>query len=161
MPDQYPLINGAMVSWAELGVSLGIYGGPSFRTSDFAALDWDESLTPAKVKGQGPRMIGRTVGEHDANGSMSMYLDAFTQFQKALSAAALSKGFSGIGLVVFDVFGSYSPLDGPNPAAVHSVKLVGCRLQQRGSKNEPSAEAIVIECPLSVVRIEVDGIPLV
>lgn len=161
MADQYPLIAGAMTSWAELRLSLGIYGGPSFKTIDFAAFDWDESLTPAKVKGIGPRMIGRTVGEHDANASMSMYLDSFTQFQKALAAAAASKGFSGIALVVFDVFAAWSPLDGPNPSAVHKVKAVGARIQSRGIKSAPGPDATIVEIPLNIVRVEVDGIALV
>jgi hypothetical protein len=150
----YPTINGQYVSWAEMGISLEVYGGESYKTRDFAALDFDDSLTSEKVKGTGPEPIGRTVGEYEANGSMTMYYASARQFEAALASINPK-----IGLVPFDIVVSWSPLSGDGE--VNTVKLVSCRLQGRQVSSAPGPAATQQVMALSVMRVEKDGICLV
>jgi hypothetical protein len=143
-----PLIAGQMVSWAEISASISIYGGEEFQTADYAAIDWDDSLTPEKIRGTGGRIIGRTVGEYDANASVTMYYAKAMAFQRALAQIQPNK----IGLVVFDLNVSWSPLDGNGE--VFSCQLVGCRLAGRTVGNATGAAATTVEMPLSIIRID-------
>jgi hypothetical protein len=144
----FPSVAGQIVSWAEIGISLNIFGGQSFVTSDFSAVNWDESLEPGKVRGTGGRIIGRTVGEYDANGSMSMYYDKAKEFDRALAALKPNQ----IGLVPFDVAVSWEPLSGDG--TVHTCTLVGCRIAGRSVSNANGTDPTVVEYTLSVIRID-------
>lgn len=152
--NEFPLIQGQMVSWAEIGVKLEIYDGPSFQTTDFAAIDWDDALEPGKVRGTGPHIIGRTTGEYDANGSMTMYYEKSVAFQNELAQINPK-----IGLVQFDLMVQWSPLAGEGET--FTVKLVGCRLAGRQVSSAPGTDATQKVMPLSVVRVEENGITLV
>lgn len=147
---QYPKIGGKIPSWANLHVSLSPYGGPTFQTEAFAAIDWDEKLDPEKVPGTGPMHIGRTDGVYDANASMTMYLDSHMQFLSALQdIAGPDNGYGG---VEFDLQASYEPLNGSG--GIWTVRLIGARIAGGSGKNAPGASATAIDTPLSIDRVE-------
>jgi hypothetical protein len=148
--NDFPIVQGQMVSWAEIECSLAIYGGPEFKTADYNAVDWDDALEPGKVRGTGPTIRGRTTGEYDANASMAMYFDKGDEFEAALEAINPK-----VGLVVFDFMLQYSPLAGEGK--VHTVKLMGCRIAGRQSSNAPGVDATVVTYPLSVVKVFKNG----
>lgn len=152
--NEYPLVVGQKCSFAEMSISLGIYGGPTFKTADFSAFDWDDSLTPEKIKGTSPYVIGRTVGEYDANASMTMYYAKSVEFQ-----AELAKIDERIGLVEFDVMLQWAPLRGDG--TVYTVKIVSARLMGRSVSSAAGPEATAKEMALSVIRIEENGVSLV
>ncbi len=154
MEQDFPLIHGQYTSWAELKIALEIFGGDSFATKDFAALDWDDALTPGIVRGTGPSIIGRTVGEYEANASMTMHYAKSVEFQEKL--ALINRK---IGLVTFDIVASWSPLDGQG--RVFTVKLVGCRIAGRSVASAPGPDNTQKTMPLSILRVEENGISLV
>jgi hypothetical protein len=153
---EFPFIQGQAVSYAEIEIALAISGGVRFRTKDFAAIDWDDALEPGKVRGTGPEIISRTTGEYDANGSMTMYYAKSVEFQRALKAR---KPQVGIGLVVFDIVINWSPLDGEGE--VFTAKLIGCRLAGRQVQSATGPDPTQKVMPLSVTRIEENGICLI
>lgn len=157
--QEFPLIDGQIVSWAEIGLSLEVMGGVSFQTKDFSAVSFSDKLDPGKVRGVGPRIIGRTVGEYDCDASLSMYFASFIYFQRALGALADSLYNGRVGLVPFDVPISWEPLGAVGE--VFGAKLVGCRIAGRDFKASPSPDASVVEVPLSITRLEIDGRSLV
>jgi hypothetical protein len=142
-------IQGAYVSWANIGISLETYGGPSFRTSDFAAIDWDHGLEPSDVPGTGPMTVGRTIGMYKKSASMTMYMAKAYDFQKALQAIKPGVGFM---LIPFDLMAQWEPLDGDG--AIFSVRLIACRIMSEASKNAPGGDANTLEMPLSISHIE-------
>lgn len=157
--DLFPLIDGQYVSWAEMGFSLEVYGGPSFQTKDFASADFSDKLEPGKVRGTGPLIVGRTFGQYDADASISMYLSSYINFQRALKAIAAIAYQGRIGAVPFDVPISWEPLGGVGE--VFSAKLVAARIAGRAIKAAAgSVDAIVMEIPLSIVRLEIDDTAL-
>jgi len=154
----FPTIQGQHFSWANVRPSADIFDGDTFQTADWSAVDWDDSLTPGKVKGVGAIIIGRTFGEHDANASMTMYVQKAVEFQRRLLAAAALKGHQAIGSVPFDLFVALEPRDGEGE--VIRLKLVAARIMTRTFKSAPGPDALTIEMPLSIVRVELDGMSL-
>jgi hypothetical protein len=144
--SDFPSIQGQYVSWAEVQPALQVVGGATTQTRDFKAIEWDDSLVPGKVRGTGPFIIGRTVGEYDANASISMYYSKAIIFMETLAMVK-----SQIGLVPFDLPVSWSPLDGIGD--VYSIRMVGCKLTKREVKIGPGSDAMAITMPLSVIRI--------
>lgn len=149
MSYEYPAINGTYHSWADIRISLEVYGGPSFGGGDITAIDFDDSLDPTKVFGTGPFHRGMTVGQYDANASMTMLLTKGTEFQSALKAAGNGRG---VFLVPFDITVQWSPPD-EDAALIQTVKVLGCRLKGRGYKNAPGGDGTVIEMPLAINMI--------
>lgn len=150
---QYPKIDGEYVSWAEIGISLETYGGKSFRTADFSALDWDHKLEPGRVEGTGPMHVGRTFGKYEANASMSMWIDSALAFQEALQDIDGKR----YGTVKFDIMCSYEPLSAEGFAGsgrIITLKLVAARIAGEASKNAPGPDGTGIDMPLSIDRIE-------
>lgn len=152
--EEYPQVNGQMVGWAEIAVSIEIADGEKIQTRDIAAIDWSDKLEGAKVPGTGPSPVGRTTGAYDASGSMTMYRASYRRFMDALAQIN-----SRVGLAVFDVIVSWSPLDedGGTAEDTYTTKLIGCRVQERQSSNAPGGDASQIVMPLSVLRVEEDG----
>lgn len=146
-----PKIQGTIASWANLSISLAPYGGQSFSTDAFAALDWDDKREPERVMGAGGNMLGGTDGEYQANGSMSMYLAQGVAFQEALQQIA-GDG-QRFGLISFDINCSWVPKRDPNQNII-TAKLVGCRIAGRANKNATGSAATVLEMPLFVAEVQ-------
>lgn len=144
--QDFPLINGQIVSWAELGLSLDVLGSGSIKTKDFAAIDFSDALDGALVPGAGPSPIGDTVGSYSAEGSITLYLGALASFQEILAAKNVK-----IGLVHFDIPVKWEPLDGEG--TVYVARLVGCRVKGREWTNAPGPDATAVTIPLLVNKV--------
>lgn len=162
--EEYPLIDGEYVSWANVDCSLEVYDGPSFQTRDYSKIDWSDKLEPGAVRGTGPKKRGRTVGEYDADATIEMYIDAARKFLKSLNQIKPGQA----GLVVFDVNLQYAPL-GTSPIdqlfggddGIITVQLVGCRIKNRSGSNANGTEGTTLSFPLDVMQVLVDGVALV
>ena len=151
--EDFPLLNGQYLSWAEIQPVISIFGGLDVKTKDFKEIDHSDTLAPGVARGVGPGKRGRTVGIYDADASMTMYKASAANFQAQLLKVAQANGHSRIALVVFDLIMNWSPLDGVGQ--VYTTKILGARIKERSGKNSAdSADASVIEIPLDVLRIE-------
>lgn len=151
--EDYPLLQGQYLSWAEIRPVMSIFGGLDVKTKDFQAFDFNDSLSPTKVRGVGPGFRGRTVGLYDADASMTMYRAAGIDLQTQLYKQAQKNGHSRIALVVFNLVLDWSPLDGNGQ--VYTTNIVACRIKERSSKNaSSSADASTIEFPLDILGLE-------
>jgi hypothetical protein len=140
-------INGRYVSWASIKISLN-----SVDYSDIVALDYSDKLEPGAVRGTGPRKRGRTTGEYDCEGKITMHLDEARTFMRALANVNPS-----IGLVEFPVIAYWSEEDGQEP---HEVICEGCRIKSRESSNVPGSDAAAINFALDMMNVTVDGVSL-
>jgi hypothetical protein len=155
MPQDYPLIQGQMVSWAEIGIALEIAGGESFKTSDFTELSWKHAMEGAENQyGTGPMPVGDVVGRYKPEASMTMYMAKAIEFRRKL--ALVNKKLT---VVRFTIPIAWSPLDGNGE--VFRVELKGCRLISEEIDNAPGGGAATLAMPLLVGRIELDGKSLV
>lgn len=161
--EEWPMMQGEYVSWANISLALDIHEADIFRTKDFSKIDWKDSLEPGEVYGTGPIMQGRTVGQYKAEGSIEMRATSARRFMQALA-----KRKRAIGLVEFDLVGKYSPLtsgsvvDKAMQAANRvDVILKSCRLKERSSSDAIGTEATNIMFPLHVMQVIVNKTVLV
>lgn len=151
--EDFPLLQGQFLSWAEIQPVMSIFGGLDVKTKDFAEIDFSDSLSPSKVRGVGPGFRGRTVGTYDADGSITMYKASAVGFMGQLLKVAQAAGHARIGVVAFDLVLNWSPLDGIGQ--VYTTKILGARIKERSSKNSAtSADATTIEIPLDILGVE-------
>lgn len=133
----YPTLNGIEPSWADIGVSMIVRGGPLavatgplFTMADIAGLKWSRKLEVGKKRGaSGGRIMARTTGQVDYDATAQFYRSGVDQLLTNLIIAATAQGFVRgnqvqIGLVSFDLLVQHTP---PGSIVIYTTKLKGCR----------------------------------
>lgn len=147
-------IQGSFLSFAEISIHAEPDIGQSIHTRDYKSIEWDDSLVPEKVRGAGPYALGRTIGQHDANASVTMYQAKALLLIQRLGAGRpdITNGLAAM-IATFNMPIFWTPIDDPDNR-IYQVALVGCRLTKRAMKNAQGPAANEIELPLSVMRID-------
>jgi hypothetical protein len=149
----FPDLNGVAPSWADVAISLPIYRGQTVKTSDIAELKWSDKVDVGTTRGtNGGRKSKRTTGQYDCEASITFYKDGWRVFRLALAAKNKRLSLAG-----FDVMVQHTP---PGSSAIHTVKIVGCRVVGRTASMAEGSDADKIEVPLNCMRIEEDGVCL-
>lgn len=154
--NEFPIINGNATSWADLDLIFSAYDGPQFRTSDFTALAFKETLDPGEQRGAGPAVRGSSVGQYSVDGpSFTMAYQAHLRFMRVLVQVARSKGIP-LGAVNFEIAGAFK-----TPGQdLSTFELIGCRVIERGLDTKPGPDVIEIETPLWCPLARIDGVSL-
>lgn len=138
-----PVINGHRYSWSSIEIDLGDLGGIQTGVS---AISYQQSLEPSKLRGAGsPQPSGRTRGEYDAEGSVSLYKEDADNLIALLGNGFMEK--------VFDITVSYA--DTGNP--VRTDKLFGCRIQTDEQDFSPGGDALEVTFSLNVMKLQRNG----
>lgn len=149
--QEFPTINGVEPSWADVKISIPLYSGPTVETNDIAGLKVSDKVTVGVKKGtSGGRILARTVGDLESDGSIIFYLGGWRKFMRTLATLAPDKRIS---LVGFDVMTMFSP---PGETDIYKFKIVGGRVIGRTLDLAEGSDAQKIEIPLSIVRFEED-----
>ena len=155
--QEYPTLNGVEPSWADLdGPSFIIYGGPTIKTPDLKAINWEESLEVGTVRGVGGAKRKRTSGQADSGGGITFLQSGWKAVRDALMAVAIARGLSGYGKVPFDVVYQYTP-PGDDDSPIHKLKIVAARIVKASAKAAEGPDAQEVEAELNVMRVEQDG----
>ena len=147
--SEFPQIQGEYCSWAEITPSVVIRNGPVIQTRDFSSIVWKDSLVPGKIRGTGPYILGRTIGEYDANAAITMYYDQGIHLQACLRDSVPS---GLLGVATFNLPVSWTPFSGDG--RVHTCVIVGAKIQERDCQNQPGPDGTKIVMPLNVIRID-------
>lgn len=158
---EYPVVNGADTSWADLSLIFTLYAtqgsqGASFRTPDFSALKAKETVDPGEKRGQGSIARGRTVGTYKAEASVSFFLAAFLAFKVKINTIAKQLGVPPT-LVTFDISGYFKTPGQPK----QSIQVVAASIVENGVDLSPSNDAIAVEVPLWTPRVRFNGSSLI
>lgn len=147
MASEYPTLNEVAPSWADIRITLPIYGGVSIETTDIAAIKWSDKVTPGVVRGtSGGQKKARTVGEYEPEASITFYRQGWELFRTALIEKNLK-----LTLVGFDILIQHTP---PGSTEIFRVKIAGCRVVGRTADMAEGSDADKVEIPLDVMRIE-------
>ena len=153
MAGEYPTLNEVEPSWADVRVSLPVYGAQTIITPDIAALKWSDKVEVGTVRGtNGGRKTKRTTGQYDCDASVTFYRSGWRLFRAALAARD-----SRISLVGFDIIVQHTP---PGSTDIFMVKIVGCRITGRSHDMAEGADAEKVELPINAMLIEEDGVTL-
>lgn len=88
MPSPKPVINGLVYDHSS--IEININGARYLVVSE---ITYKHSLKPGKQRGAAAKVLGRTRGEYDAEGSIKMSKDDGVQLMKALGAGYMTKPF--------------------------------------------------------------------
>lgn len=143
-------VNDFECSWADLGATIDIADGESVEDLDFSAIKFDDSVNVGVRRRRGKK-VKSTVGEEDANGSVTLSLASKTAFfRKLMAVAPVRDGQKKISLVTFSLLVQYTPLGSEE---IFTTRLDGCRVIGRTSDNAEGPDPTNVELPLYVGQV--------
>ena len=152
--SEYPLINSAYVTYADVSCSVEVHEGESIQTRDFSAIDYSDAVEIVAVQGTGSVKLGDAIGVYSSEASVTMYRGAFLRLQEALEA----KSPGALARATFDLVVSYAD---PATGSTVTDSLLGCRIKGREKGLAAGSEAIAVTVPLSVSLVLINGKRLV
>lgn len=111
------------------------------------SISYSHRLEPTKVRGTRARPLGRTLGEYDAEGSITLYKRDADILRKELGLGYMEKEFM---LTV-----SYAHLDAGTPMEIDVLK--GCRIMSEEDSHSQGTDALRTTFELSVMGIVKNG----
>lgn len=113
------------------------------------SLNYEDELTPGKVRGTAKRVQGRTSGIYNATASLEMYKDEAQALRAALGP--------GYGEAAFNIIINYS-----SPGiTLQTVELIGCRITKDTTDHSEDENGLADQFELDVMEVRRDGLSLV
>ncbi len=146
MATQYPLVNGTKFSWASVEIDLN---GTIF--TGCTELAYKQTREIGDVYGTGAENLARTLGQLNAEGSLTMYRRDFQDFINLLT----NNGQTGYLDTEFDVTVSYSS---PNGDGILTDRCISCVILEPDISGSQGTDPLSVTCSLDILRVELDGI---
>jgi hypothetical protein len=166
---QLGALSGSLGGSASLGgaaVGLGAAGSVgNLVTYGIKSIEYSHKVTRSKVRGTHPQAIGRTPGEYEASGSITLYKRYADEFLKTLT----KNGSLGIFDAPFDLTVSYSVMrDAPANAAnfvgvpgvspqVVTDKILGCYLSEDNESHSQGTNPLEVRFGLDIMLLVKNG----
>lgn len=146
IPISYPLVNGHRYSFVsiEFGANGAIMRGVS-------SIDYGDELTPGKMRGTGPNVIGRTRGEYDGDGEVEMYRLEWENLKSTLGVAGV-----GFGETAWPITVTYGETGQP----VVTDTLEGCRITKVRTGGQEGSDPTKVKLTIDLLRILHNGVPI-
>lgn len=138
-----PLINGFRFEWSS--VELAVDGSQKYV--GVKGLDYTSSLKGNKVYGTSALPIGRTRGQYDATGKLSLYKEESGDF---IAYLATKNPSTGIFEAVFDITVNYSE---KIAGQVQTDKLIGCRITSRNDSHAQGGDGLSVDYELDIMSV--------
>lgn len=139
------LINGKVYDFS----SIEAVAGPQTFTN-LQEVSYSDSLEPGILRGTSAKKKGRTRGEYDAEGTISIYKGDLATLLQTLSAL----GLGGYMEAEFDINVTYSEgLDN-----VVTDTLIGCRITDIEDSHSQGSDALTVSLTLDVMEISRNGL---
>lgn len=145
----YPLVNGHRYSWVSINA---VFGNVPIPILGIKSINYSSKLTPGKVRGTAPQVIGRTRGEHDAAGDFEML-----RLEWELFKAQLGIGGMGFGETSFPIVVQYAEVVIPVPSPVITDTILGCRITENAASNQEGTDPSMVKCTLDVLDVLWNG----
>lgn len=148
IPISYPLINGHRYSWTSVEIGLGQSG---IIVRGIASIDYGDQLTPGKLRGTGPNVVGRTRGEYEADAEIEMYRLEWENLKSQLGNGGVGFGETGFPITV-----SFGEANQP----VVTDTIEGCRVTKVRTGGAEGSDPTKVKISLDVHRILHNGVPM-
>lgn len=137
----YPKVNGRVFSYASVEIQVD-----GELITGIKSVTYSDKVERSKARGAGRQPLGRTAGEYDAEGSLTLLRE---------DANALIARF-GEGWMdrAFDVVVTYAEQGLPTQTDV----LRGCLIDEANGSNEQGTDPLETELTLNVMYIERNGV---
>jgi hypothetical protein len=137
-----PVINGHKYGWAS--VEAHVDGIPQ---REFTEIAYSAKVDVGKARGAGTRVLGRTRGEADHEGSVTML--------KAEAERWFTRLGHGFMLKSFPITVSY---DETGDGGVKTDSLLGCRITNVEDNPKTGTDPLTVKVDLHIMRIRYNGI---
>lgn len=126
--------------------SLDITIAGALRALGFQSISYSDTLTPTKVRGTSAQPIGRTRGEYDAEGSLTLLKKDADELRAVLGQGFMEK--------VFQITVAYAENAGDG---VVVDRLIDCRIRGNSNDHSQGTDALTETLELDVMRIMWNG----
>ena len=140
--SQNPTINGHEYSHTSLIFMMPDVGEELIGID---SLSYKDSLEPGKTRGTKAGPLGRTKGEYNAEGSMSLNLREADNFEKLLGNRFMEKSFT--------VMCAYADTGMP----LRSDELIGVRITDKDQPTQQGNEPIKVTYTLDIMKVLWNG----
>jgi hypothetical protein len=147
------LINGH--AWDFSSVTIRVNAPTPIILTLVASLNYEQSRTPGVLRGTSAKKLGRSRGQYDASGSMSIYREEFNILVQAL--AALPPVGQGFMEKAFEITVSY----GEMTSAPSTDELQGVCIIRTNNQNQQGGDPLFVDVDLDIMDILLDGVPAV
>ena len=141
------LINGHRYGFSSIEASSG-----PLSFTNFQAVSYTDKLEPGIQRGQSSKKLGRTRGEYDVDGGITLLKEDTQTFIAALAAL----GLGGYMEAVWDLNITYS--SGLTDILPHSDVLTGCRIIEIGDDHSVGNDVLVNEISLDIMELTRGGL---
>jgi len=150
MPIIDQLINGHRFDFSSIKLTV-LTPAPQFFTQ-VTAINYEYSRDIGILRGIGSKKLGRTRGQFDASGSLTMYVEEWNRLKRALALSPLPLG-GGFMEKSFNITVAYAEA----PPAIGSLDtLEGCTITRVGRGFSQGADALMVDLDFDIMDI-VDG----
>lgn len=149
MADLATLVNGNAFDYSSIKITMADPVPIEFER--VVAINYEHSLDPDELRGQGPKPLADTTGTYTTRASMSMYLGDWYIFRKLLTAMVTQSG--GFMQKRFQVIVSYA--EAGEQAVTDTLR--GCRVIKTSKAYRRSNDALMVDIDLYVAEILEDG----
>lgn len=146
IPISYPLVNGHRYSFVSIEFAAN---GAVMR--GVKSIDYGDKLTPGKMRGTGPNVIGRTRGEYDGDASIEMYRLEWENLKGGLGSQGV-----GFGEAAWDVTVTYGEANQP----VVTDTLESCRVTEVRTGGQEGSDPTTVKLTIDLLRILHNGVPI-
>ena len=137
----YPLINGLRFDYSSVEINAN---GSVLR--GVKEISYSHKLEPGLVRGTSAQIQGRTRGQYEPEGSMTLYKQEALELIQALGGGYMEKSFDLV--VHFSDFGQPLITD----------RVLGCRIKSEEDSHQEGSDALVTKFDLSVIAVIKGGI---
>jgi len=141
MASTYPQINGHAYDYSSIEIDINgtIYVGVK-------EISWNQTMEKGKVRGTNPQVLARTRGEYEAEGSITMYPQEYTDVITALGDGYMEQQFN--------VVVSYSEV-GQN---TQTIRLLGCEIKSEESGGSQGTDPLEDAIDIDIIQVERNGL---
>jgi hypothetical protein len=153
----YPTLNGVAQSWADLTITIDVYGAAQIDAEDVKDISWKRSVERGEQRKTGGQLRARTAGQASYECTITFYASGYHKLIAALGAAAVAGGYvDSTGAAQLSKVG-WSTLVQHAPEGVdkpRKVSIQGCSLDEDGSDMSEGTDADTMATNVSPRRIE-------
>jgi hypothetical protein len=148
----FPSLNDIEPSWADIGVTFSIGGGPVIQMADIAAIKWGRKVEVGYKRGaSGGRIMARTTGQGSQEATATLYRSGYRNLIKGLVTQAPTRGNQAmISLVSFDISIQHTP---PGEDEIYHNVIKGCRLLEDADDMKEGVDPDKVEITLNPMEI--------
>ncbi len=143
------LINGHRYDFSS--IELTLLPGKIF--TNVQEITYSQTLEPGILRGTSPHKLGRTRGQYDAEGSLTMYKEDWAEFIRLIRVDPqnVTQGFMEASFLVTIIYQELKS------GAINTDILRGCRITSVENSHSEGTDALTVSADLDIMKVIENG----